>query len=267
LFEEGLALYRQLGDKRGIALAASLLGGFAVRDPARASVLFEEAHSIVQELNDEWLAARTDIGHGMFAHREGDLALASALYESALGHARRSGDRWFIGNALRYWGDVALAQGDNDRAAALFTESLEVRRELGNKNAMANDLYSLGTIALRRHDQGHLGDCRQAETYYVQALALRREMGNPRGVLECLRGFSQVAATEQRYEHAARLLGAAAPLWEMLEERDRRPFEDQVSAGRAQLGDAAFEKARAEGRAMSLEQAIEYALANMESTA
>jgi non-specific serine/threonine protein kinase len=261
LYEESLALYRQLGDKLGIAFTASLLGGFAVLAPARAGMLFEEAHSIVRELNDEWLAARVDIGHGQYAHRQGDLPLASSLFESGLAHARRSGNRWFIGNALRYWGDVALAQGDDDHAAALFTESLEVRRETGNKNAMANDLFSLGTIALRRHG------CRQAETFYAQALALRREMGNPRGVLECLRAFSQVAATEQRYEHAARLLGAVAPLWEMLEERDRRPFEDEVSAVRAQLGDAAFEKAQAEGCAMSLEQAIEYALENVESTA
>jgi len=258
--EESLALYRQLGDKLGIALAASLLGGFAMRDPARAKALFEEAHSLAQELNVEWLSARIHIGHGMFAHRQGDLSRASTLYASALKHARRSGNRWFIGNALEYWGDVALTQGDDDHAATLFTESLEVRRELGNKNAMANDLYSLGIVALRRRD------CRQAETFYAQALALRREMGNTRGVLECLRAFSQVAATEQRYAHAARLLGAVAPLWEVMEERDRRSFEEQVSAVRAQLGDAAFETARAVGRAMSFEQAIDYALENLNST-
>ncbi|MBI5302036.1 MAG: tetratricopeptide repeat protein [Chloroflexi bacterium] len=261
LLEESLALYRQFEDKEGIAIAASLLGGFAMRDPTRANVLFEEAHALAQELNVEWLSARTYIGHGMFAHRHGDLSRASTLYASALDHARRSGNRWFIGNALEYWGDVALTQGDLDHAAALFTESLEVRRELGNKNAMANDLFSLGTIALRRQDG------RQAETLYQQALALRREMGNTRGILECLRAFSRVAATEQRYEHAARLLGATAALREMLNDKDRRSFEEDVSAVRAQLGEAAFETARAAGRAMSLEQAIEYALENVETTA
>ena len=52
----------------------------------------------------------------------------------------------------------------------------------------------------------------------------------------------------------------------MMEEKDRRLFEDQVSAVRAQLGDAAFDKAQAEGCALSLEQAIDYALENLNST-
>jgi hypothetical protein len=90
LFEEGLAWYRQQGDKRGIAFAASLLG-YAVSDPSRAIGLFEEARSIAQELKDEWLAARTDIGHGMFAHRRGDLSLACSLFESALVHSQCGG--------------------------------------------------------------------------------------------------------------------------------------------------------------------------------
>ena len=261
LFEESFALYRQFGDKEGIAFAASTVAGFAPCDPVRASALFEEAHALAQELNEEFLSAKVYIGHGMLLHRQGDLARAAALYASALDHARRSGNRFFIGNALRYWGDVALTQGDYDHAATLFAESLEVRRELGNKNDMAVDLCSLGTIALRRQN------CRRAETFYAQALALRREMGNTRGILECLRAFGQVAATEQHYEHAARLLGAVTPLWEMMEERDRHLLEDEVNAGRVYLGDAAFETAWAEGCAMSLEQAAEYALENVETTA
>jgi len=46
----------------------------------------------------------------------------------------------------------------------------------------------------------------------------------------------------------------------MLNEKDRRAFDDEASALRAHLGDAAFETARAEGRAMTLEQAMEYTL-------
>ncbi|MCI0475311.1 MAG: NB-ARC domain-containing protein, partial [Anaerolineales bacterium] len=260
LFEESLALYRQFGDKEGIAFAASAVAGFAPCDPIRANALFEEAHALAQELNTDWLSAEIYIGHAMFVHRQGDLSLASTLYASALDYARRSGNRFFIGNALKYWGDLALTQGDDDHAAALFTESLQVHRELGDKNSMADDLFCLGLVALRCQDT------RQARTFNEQSLALRREMGNTRGILECLRAFSQVAATEQRYEHAARLLGAAEPLCEMLNEKDHRAFEDEVNALRAQLGDAAFETARAVGRAMTMEQAIEYALENLKET-
>jgi non-specific serine/threonine protein kinase len=256
LYEASLALYRQFGDKEGIAFAAGAVAGFAPCDPARANALFEEAHALAQELNTDFLSAEIYIGHGMFVHRQGDLARASTLYASALDYARRSGNRFFIGNVLEYWGDLALAQGDDDHAAAFFAESLEVRRELGNKNAMANDLFGLGTIALHRQD------VRQAKSFYAQALALRREMGNPRGTLECLRGFSQIATIKQHYARAARLLGCADALPEMLDARGRRAFDQDADALRARMGEPGFDSARAEGRALTLEQAIEYALEN-----
>jgi non-specific serine/threonine protein kinase len=256
LYEASLALYRQFGDKEGIAFAASTAAGFAWCDPVRANALFEEAHALAQELDTDWLSAAIHVGHGMFTHRQGDLSRAAALYASALDYARRSGNRFFIGNVLEYWGNLALAQGDDDHAAAFFAESLEVRRELGNKNAMANDLFGLGTIALHRQD------VRQAKSFYAQALALRREMGNPRGTLECLRGFSQIATIKQHYARAARLLGCADALPEMLDARGRRAFDQDADALRARMGEPGFDSARAEGRALTLEQAIEYALEN-----
>jgi predicted ATPase/DNA-binding SARP family transcriptional activator len=253
LFAEGFALYREQGDKRGIAFAASLLGSTG-HDPAKSSALFDEARATAQELNDAWLAARTDIGQGMFYAFQGEPARAGAFFESALVHARVAGDRWFIRNSLDYLGTAAFDLGDDDRAATLFAESLEVSRELGNKNGVALQLTKLGRVALRRRDY------RQARALFAQALALRREMGNPRGVLECLWAFSAVAAAEQQSKRAARLLGAASALREMASAKDRRAYEDDVSAQRAQLGDVAFDKAWAEGHAMSLEQAVEYAL-------
>ncbi|MCI0474608.1 MAG: NB-ARC domain-containing protein, partial [Anaerolineales bacterium] len=87
LFEEAIALYRQQGDKRGIAFTASLLGT-AGNDAARSGALFDEARATARELNDEWLAARTDIGQGMFYALQGEPARAGAFFESALVHAR-----------------------------------------------------------------------------------------------------------------------------------------------------------------------------------
>jgi len=256
LLDEALTLYRQQGDKWGIAFTASLTGS-GESDPSRARALFKKAREIAQELNDEWLAARIDIGQGMYAARRGDLSLACSHYESALDHARRAGDRWLIANALGFWGGVALDQGDDDRAAALFAESLEVRRGLGNKNGMAISLYGLGKIALHRHEG------QQASEFFNQALTLRREMGNTREVVKCLWALGRAAPTEQRYERAAWLLGSIQALCGVLNDKDRRAYEDDVRAVRAQLDETTFNTAWAEGQAMTLEQAIEYALENV----
>ncbi|MBI4789711.1 MAG: tetratricopeptide repeat protein [Chloroflexi bacterium] len=256
LLDESLALYRQQRDDWSIALAASFCGA-AQSDQLRANALFDEARSIAEELKDEWLVAGTDIRQGLFANHRGELALARALNESALYHARQSGDRWLIGVALSNLGSVELELGNIDRAELLFTEGLEFYRELSNKRSMSNVIYGLGQIALRRHNS------QQAKTFFKQALTLRCETGHTRGVLECLWAFGAVAAAEERSERAARLLGAAAALREMLNTGDLPAYERDMSAVRAQSSDAAFDKAWAEGRALSLEQAVEYALENV----
>jgi predicted ATPase/DNA-binding SARP family transcriptional activator len=258
LYEEALALYRQQGDKWGIAFAASFCGG-KQSDPSKADALFEEARSIARELKDEWLAARPDIGQGMYYSGRGDLARARLLFESALDHAQRCGERWFIGNALSNLGEIARDQGDYDRATVLLTENLEVRRELGNQNSIAGQFYGLGTVAWRRQDR------QQAEALFKQALALARETGYSRVVSVGLWAFGRVAVTEKRYERAARLFGAVESLSERMHTNDRRAYEDDVRALRAQLGEPVFDKARVEGRAMSLEQAIAYALEDVKN--
>jgi len=61
-----------------------------------------------------------------------------------------------------------------------------------------------------------------------------------------------------------RLLGAAEALMEVSNRvfypDARLIFEQGVASARSQLSEEAFEKAWAEGRAMSMKQAIEYAL-------
>ena len=84
----------------------------------------------------------------------------------------------------------------------------------------------------------------------------------------CLVGLAGVAGRQGQPERAARLLGAAEALGEALYEPPRSGsrihFELYVAAARAQLDEATFEAAWAEGRAMTLEQAVAHAL---ESTA
>jgi hypothetical protein len=77
-------------------------------------------------------------------------------------------------------------------------------------------------------------------------------------------GLAGVAAAEGQPERAARLLGAAQALIEntdaVIGPAERIEVERDLSAVRTQVGEATFTSAWAEGRAMTLEQAIAYAL-------
>jgi non-specific serine/threonine protein kinase len=79
-----------------------------------------------------------------------------------------------------------------------------------------------------------------------------------------------VAALQGEPARASRLWGASEVLREVLGlpltslVRDRYDYEGYLAAARAELDEAAFEAAWSEGRAMSPEQAIEYALGTEE---
>jgi hypothetical protein len=84
---------------------------------------------------------------------------------------------------------------------------------------------------------------------------------------ECLEGLAGVACAEGNYGRGARLLGMAEGLRASLASyrlaADQAAFDHRVSCTRTELSELAFETAWAEGQVMTLEQAIEYALAEV----
>ena len=76
-------------------------------------------------------------------------------------------------------------------------------------------------------------------------------------------GLGGVAAARQQPERAARLFGAAIEdntLISVMEPAEQADTERCIAAARAQLDETVFAVAWAEGQAMTLEQAIAYAL-------
>jgi non-specific serine/threonine protein kinase len=105
----------------------------------------------------------------------------------------------------------------------------------------------------------------RAAEHFKQSLSLCKEIRNGWVPVECLSGLSSLACVAQQYEPAARLFGAATQSRDALGLRskpaDQQCYDHHTATTRARLGGAAFAAAWAEGRAMSLDQAIDYALA------
>ena len=89
-------------------------------------------------------------------------------------------------------------------------------------------------------------------------------MGHQIALAQSLEDLAVLAGREQQAERAIRLLGAGEAFCETLGARPpvavAEEYERTVAEGRAALGETAFAAAWAEGRAMSLEQAVAYAL-------
>ena len=84
-------------------------------------------------------------------------------------------------------------------------------------------------------------------------------------MISCLADLGRVAGNMGQPARAARLFGAAEAMHEAngtrMEYADQIEHDRIVTAVREQLDDATFVAAWAEGRTMTLEQAVDYALA------
>jgi predicted ATPase/DNA-binding winged helix-turn-helix (wHTH) protein/Tfp pilus assembly protein PilF len=261
LFEQSLAIYRELGDRQRIAFSLNNLGVVAddQGDYPAARALHEESLAIQRELGDKWSIAMSLHNLGVLASDQGDHRAARALHEESLAIRRELGDWQGIGDSLNSLGSSASEQGDYAAARALFEESLAIQRELGDRQSMALSLSALGNVASAQ------GDNASARALHEETLTIYRELGDRRGIARSLVGLAYVAFALAGPGRAARIWAGAERLRETIGEKlppsDCAGYDRQIAAARAAIGDdATFDLAWQEGRAMTLERAIEYAL-------
>jgi DNA-binding CsgD family transcriptional regulator len=174
------------------------------------------------------------------------LALALSGVTSEVGY------REIVGRQLR---------GNPERATALIEEAVELARERrrGFMGWLSRPLDTLGWAALLG---GELG---RAKAQFKENLMLSRALGDKGTLLMSLEGLACVAGAEGEALWAGRLFGVAEALMEEIGYRlvpqERAVLEPYRSSVRSRLGEAEWEEAVAEGKAMGLEEAIPYAFA------
>jgi predicted ATPase/class 3 adenylate cyclase len=259
MHEECLSLFREIGDKQGVAGSLNNLGN-AVRtqgDYATARTLYEESLSLFREMGDKRGVAFALNNLGVVLMAQGDAATARPLYEESLSLKREMGDRMGVANSLGNLGDVALAQGDAATARALYEEGLALSKEMADKSNEAVALLGLGLVDLAENKP-------EARENILGSLRLRLEMGAQREQTSSLVGMAGLRVAAGDAAGAAQILGAVASALKALGaevEPAALHFHTQtVAAARAQLGEAAFQQAWAEGAQWTLAAATAYAL-------
>jgi len=265
LFEEGLALNRELDNPRAIATSLGNLGGVAYLqgDYMAARALYEESLGLFRDLGNRRGIAISMERLGLLAQQQGDNRAAQALHGESLAIRRELGDRQGIAHSLDDLGELARCQGDYVEARALFEESLTISREIGNRKAIASVVYGLGIVA------GAQGDYAAARTFQGESLTLTWELGDRLGIARSLERFATMADTMGTPRNSPSLWGAAELLREEigapLTPNERTENDAQIAAARAALDDdVAFDAAWKEGRSMTMEKAIAYALMRSE---
>ncbi len=306
LLEDGLALNRQLEDKRGVGETLRVLGwvAYVQDDYPSATLLWEEGLALARELRNDRFIARSIERLGRIAMRQGDYARAKVAANESLALAQKLGDKRSIANALQLLGIVAWNEGDFGQATTLIEQSQILRGELGQKGDWAN-INILGQIAYAQ------GDYARAEKLHEDCLAQSKEVGDKRGMAfacmylgdvarqqrdygranmlirqslvffreqsekwllaRSLESMAKLACMQGKLERAATLFAAAAntrqTIGSPIMPSDRAEYDDHLATARVQLGKDRFSVVWTEGRGMTLEQAVEYALAGEDKSA
>jgi len=225
--KESVALFRELGDKHNLARALGGLGEVYMNanERERTKPFLAEAMTLFQEVGDKRGILSMLFGLGVDAITNDEYKDGMTFLNEHQTLAYELDDMLAIGLGVVYLGVAEFLQGNVDKSEKLFREGLARVRPYG-----VVDLYT-----------------------------------------DCLEGLAAAADRHHQSVRSARLWGAAQHLYDstgLIPGKNwvwvPRVREPTIASLRAQLGEATFEAAYAEGYAMTIDEAIEYALETAE---
>jgi len=190
---------------------------------------------------------------------------ARAYFEESLPYFRAQGEPKNIAPLLNNLAMLALRGGEIPRARALLEESVAIRRALNLPSGLALSLQNLGELTRQQGDTG------AARPLLAEALTLMHQVGDRANLANALESHAALASDEKRHAHAARLFGAADAMRQAigvpLPPANRHEVDVPFAAARAALGETAFAAAGKAGRTLSLEEAVAFALGEIDPAA
>ncbi len=268
--EDSLAIYREHDDARGAASVLHELGILFARrhEWDRAQDRFMQALSLVLESGDLWLEARIRGDRGAAYLDEGRPEKAKDDLERAAAIRRQLDDKEALATQLVTLARALQSMGEDTRADSLWRECLAIRREIDDLPGAAQVLLELAAA------RATAGDHEAAARRIGECLAFARDLGAHPTATDACATLAETAAAIGRTDPAdsasalwtcaVKLAGAAESLRGESQAAPTtdaaRPDERLLREARAALGAAAFTSALAEGRAMSFDQTITYAL-------
>jgi len=259
-YKQAAAIYQARGNRWEQAFALLRMGVAArlLRTYEKSWLFFEDSLSIFRELDDAFGLGRVYAEMSRLFLIQGNYDQALRLCEQGLYYDKKLHFQHSVSSSLFSLGNIHRLQGNYDQAESLFEESSSIYREFNLLDD--NSPFYLGCVNL------HRGDYAVAKTYFIEYTRTYYKLGFHNQIGEGIFGLAAVAAGLHQYERAARLVGAGQEVHDaiacVMDPSDRIEIDPLLQIAREQLGDAKFDALAAEGRAMTIEQAVKYALEN-----
>ncbi len=255
LFDEALAIFEELGDRKGIAAcygnAGHLMNGTG--DTEGAIACYEKQLSLREELNDRRGVASALLFLGNTYRRlERYAAAREALTKSMAIHQEHE-DLHYISVLHSMIGAIELLEENVAEARNRFQQSMRLYEKTGNKWGISNCLNQTGICDLleENHDE--------ARVRFLESLAIRKNLNDPWSMAESFLSAAWYAARRGKIREYHVLAGAGEAIRDR--RRDARTHTDSALAQRFRRefeGQATQEEAgrwRREGTELGEEEA------------
>ena len=224
----------------------------------RATPLYEQSLALFEQLGNEQRQAVLLHRIGNQAMLQGHMARARELTQTSHSIHERNDDQWGLAQTLGTLGAIARDEGDDEMAYELVAQSATIAREVGDTGFVAwwtcGMLAELAALSLKARR------IEETEAHARESLALAEELRYRAGRIFAIGVLACVAAERGELESAGLLWGAiededaGAPLggWR----RHRQECEGRI----LELAGPEFDRGRAKGRALTLDNAVSLAL-------
>jgi tetratricopeptide (TPR) repeat protein len=259
--EESVSLYRQTGDRRGLAFALVVLAYPLefLGERTQAEAALQESYSIASAEGDVYLICRAlnRLGH-VIVDLYHDLNLSQRYAEESLRLAKEAGLRSQEAQAFEILGFIAIHRNDHDAARRYLKESARTYEGIG---ASFNVMLEKSNLA---HLERKLGNHTEALEYYGETITAFRDMGQTGAVAHQLECFGFIALAQDENVRALHLFAAANALraksGTAMTPDEQAYFDEQLKSLRENIDLMEFDSAWSTGHAMGMEQAIQFAL-------
>ncbi|HZM22277.1 MAG TPA: BTAD domain-containing putative transcriptional regulator [Anaerolineales bacterium] len=257
LLHQALTLSQALGDRWRQAESLGFLG-WDRRDQKQAFLHWEKAIELYREVGDQLARANLLGLLGLFKVLNGEIEVGEKYLNEAT-------TLWESNNRTNVWEHtkttkslILLARGEFEQAYEVLQDALASAQKIGNRMSYLWQKVRLGYAAL------YAGNLGEAHDTFVETTQNFHRDGYTVGVVFAVEGIATLLVTTSKHEKAAQLLGWADATREQI--HDNRPLIEEANIYRnmsaiiARIGPSAFEVAYDDGRSMTSDEAVRFAL-------
>lgn len=254
---QALAIAEALDDTWRQAVVLGFLG-WDRRDAGQAFRNWEKAIELYREVGDQISLANLLSLLAQFRILNGDIEIGEKLLDESmrLWQSNKRANAWEHPKLVKSL--ILSIRGEHEQAYALLQEALASAQETGNRMSQLWLRVRLGYVALRA------GDLVEAHELLAKTLQDFHEDGYTIGAVFALEGIAALLVATGKPEKAARLIGCTDVIREQIP--DRRPVVEEADMFRnmaailSKIGPSGFEVTYDEGRSMTFDEAVAYAL-------